>query len=111
MTRPPLKVVGASVRKRLTDKARQRDENAQMLMLRFAIERLIFRLTQSVYRDQFILKGAMLFLLWAPVPDRSTGDLNLLRQAIPRPPAWPRSLRRSVVLPCKTCRHDAFDCR
>ena len=52
---------------------------------RFAIERLIFRLTQSVYRDQFILKGAMLFSLWAPVPDRSTGDLDLLAQGDPTP--------------------------
>jgi hypothetical protein len=78
---------------------------------RFAIERLIFRLTQSVYRDQFILKCAMLFSLWAPVPDRSTGDRDLLGQAIPRRPAWPRSLRRSVVSPCKTARPDAFGCR
>jgi hypothetical protein len=85
MTRPPLKDVGASVRKRLTDTARQRDENAQLLMLRFAIERLIFRLSQSVYRDQFILKGAMLFSLWAPVPYRSTGDLDLLGQGDPTP--------------------------
>ncbi len=85
MTRPPLKDVGASVRKRLTDTARQRDENAQLLMHRFAIERLIFRLTQSVYRDQLILKGAMLFSLWAPVPYRSTGDLDLLGQGDPTP--------------------------
>jgi len=85
MTRPPLKDVGASVRKRLTDTARQRDENAQLLMLRFAIERLIFRLSQSVYREQFILKGAMLFSLWAPVPYRSTGDLDLLGQGYPTP--------------------------
>ena len=85
MTRPPLKNVGASVRARLTDYARQRDENAQRVMLRFAIERLIYRLAQSGYRDHFILKGAMLFSLWAPVPYRSTGDLDLLRQGDPAP--------------------------
>lgn len=78
MTRPPLKNVGASVRARLTDYARQRDENAQLVMLRFAIERLIYRLAQSGYRDHVILKGAMLFSLWAPVSYRSTGDLDLL---------------------------------
>lgn len=85
MTRPPLKNVGASVRARLTDYARQRGENAQLLMTRFAIERLIYRLAQSGYRDQFILKGAMLFSLWAPVPYRSTGDLDLLGQGDPAP--------------------------
>jgi hypothetical protein len=85
MTRPPLRNVGASVRARLTDYARQRDENAQLVMTRFAIERLIYPLSQSGYRDHFILKGAMLFSLWAPVPYRSTGDLDLLGQGDPAP--------------------------
>lgn len=85
MTRPPLKNVGASVRTRLTDQARARGDNAQLLMLRFAIERLLYRLAQSAYRDQFVLKGAMLFSLWAPVPYRSTGDLDLLGQGDPAP--------------------------
>ena len=85
MTRAPLKNMGASVRARLTDQARARGDNAQLLMLRFAIERLLYRLAQSTYRDQFILKGAMLFSLWAPVPYRSTGDLDLLGQGDPAP--------------------------
>jgi hypothetical protein len=85
MTRPPLKNVGASVRTRLTDQARARGDNAQLLMLRFAIERLLYRLAQTAYRDQFVLKGAMLFSLWAPVPYRSTGDLDLLGQGDPAP--------------------------
>ena len=85
MTRPPLKNIGASVRTRLTDQARARGDNAQLLMLRFAIERLLYRLAQSAYRDQFVLKGAMLFSLWAPVPYRSTGDLDLLGQGDPAP--------------------------
>lgn len=83
--RPPLKNIGASVRARLTDYARQQNENAQLVMTRFAIERLIYRLAQSGHRDQFILKGAMLFSLWAPVPYRSTGDLDLLGQGDPAP--------------------------
>jgi hypothetical protein len=32
------------VRARLADYARQRDQNAQLIMTRFAIERLIYRL-------------------------------------------------------------------
>jgi hypothetical protein len=72
------KNVGASVRDRLTRRARTRRENAQLLMTRYAIERVLYRLSVSRYRDRFVLKGAMLFSLWAPVPYRATGDLDLL---------------------------------
>src|SRR5579871_1194369 len=81
----PLKNVGASVRARLTDKARTRGDDVQLFLLRFAIERLIYRLAQSKYRDDFILKGAMLFSLWAKVPYRGTGDLDLLGKGDPAP--------------------------
>lgn len=81
----PPKNMGASVRARLTDKARSRGDDVQLILLRFAIERLIYRLAQSKYRDDFILKGAMLFSLWAKVPYRSTGDLDLLGKGDPAP--------------------------
>jgi len=47
-------------------------------MTRYAIERLLYRLSLSLYRETFVLKGAMLFSLWAPTPYRATGDLDLL---------------------------------
>ncbi|WP_250645694.1 nucleotidyl transferase AbiEii/AbiGii toxin family protein [Phyllobacterium zundukense] len=72
------KNIGVSVRDRLTQRARERRENAQLLMTRYAIERVLYRLSVSPYRDRFVLKGAMLFSLWAPVPYRATGDLDLL---------------------------------
>jgi hypothetical protein len=72
------KNIGVSVRDRLTQHARERRENAQLLMTRYAIERVLYRLSISPYRDHFVLKGAMLFSLWAPVPYRATGDLDLL---------------------------------
>jgi len=81
----PPKNMGASVRARLTDKARSRGDDVQLFLLRFAIERLIYRLAQSKYRDDFILKGAMLFSLWAKIPYRSTGDLDLLGKGDPAP--------------------------
>lgn len=40
--------------------------------------RLLYRLSQSKYRDQFILKGAMLFQVWTHSPHRPTRDLDLL---------------------------------
>lgn len=70
--------VGASVRDRLTQRARANTENVQLLLTRYAIERLLYRLSVSPHHDRFILKGAMLFSLWAPTPYRATGDLDLL---------------------------------
>ncbi len=77
MSRPP-KNFAISVRDRLTARARERRENAQLLMTRYVIERLLYRLSVSPYREQFVLKGAMLFSLWAAAPFRATGDLDLL---------------------------------
>ena len=85
--KPPLKNVSASVRARLTHAARERKENVQLALTRFAIERLLYRLSLSPHRDQFVLKGAMLFSLWTPTPYRATGDLDLLGygEAAPKP--------------------------
>ena len=77
MTRPP-KNMAISVRDRLTARARERRENAQLLMTRYVIERLLFRRSLSPHRERFVLKGAMLFSLWADDPYRATGDLDLL---------------------------------
>lgn len=57
---------------------RERRENVQLALTRYAIERLLHRLSVSAYSGQFVLKGAMLFSLWAPTPYRATGDLDLL---------------------------------
>jgi Nucleotidyl transferase AbiEii toxin, Type IV TA system len=78
MTRKTLRNVGASVRARLSQRARERKENVQLTLTRYAIERLLYRLSVSEYRDKFVLKGAMLFSLWTTTPYRSTGDLDLL---------------------------------
>ncbi|TVR81881.1 MAG: nucleotidyl transferase AbiEii/AbiGii toxin family protein [Rhodospirillales bacterium] len=76
--KPPLRNVGASVRARLTRRASERKENVQLALTRFAIERLLYRLSLSPHRNQFVLKGAMLFSLWTPTPYRATGDLDLM---------------------------------
>ena len=76
MTRP--RHLAASVRARLTNYAKAHGETVQFVLLRYAIERLLYRLSQSAYAGRFILKGAMLFSVWATVPYRATGDLDLL---------------------------------
>lgn len=77
MTRTP-RDLGASVRARLLRRAQQRGEDFQLVLQRYAVERLLFRLSQSPYRDRFVLKGAMLFLTWGEDAYRPTRDLDLL---------------------------------
>ena len=45
---------------------------------RYAIERFLYRLGRSLYRDKFTLKGATLFTLWTGHTHRPTKDLDLL---------------------------------
>lgn len=77
--------IAALVRRRLNVLAREQGDVVERVFLRYAIERLLYRLSLSGHRDVFVLKGAMLFSLWAPVPYRSTGDLDLLGQGDPAP--------------------------
>lgn len=72
------KNIAASVRARLTNQAKERGEDLQYLLMRFAVERLLYRLSQSKYKDKFLLKGAALFSLWFNEPHRPTKDVDLL---------------------------------
>ena len=76
--RGPLKNVAASVRQRLLDLSRRRREDFQLILNRYVAERLLYRLGASTYRDQFVLKGALLFVLWKGSLHRPTRDLDLL---------------------------------
>jgi len=70
--------MAASVHDRLLNLAREQKEELQHLLTRYSLERLLYRLTQSPYRDAFVLKGAMLFALWSKQRHRPTKDLDLL---------------------------------
>ena len=74
----PPRNIAASVRQRLLNLAREQQEEFQGLLTRYALERLLYRLSQSEYRDTFILKGATLFSVWSDEPHRATRDLDLL---------------------------------
>ena len=56
----PLRNVAASVRDRLLKLAHASGVPNGELLDRYCIERLLYRLSRSPHRDQFILKGAML---------------------------------------------------
>ena len=70
--------ISASVRDRLLNKARTEKLDFNMLLTRYALERMLYRLSISKQRDQFLLKGALLFDLWFDVPHRPTHDADFL---------------------------------
>lgn len=79
MTKPvPKRDMAASVRQRLLDQSRASGQDFQRLLVRYGIERLLYRLSRTEARNRFVLKGAMLFAAWADAPFRATGDLDLL---------------------------------
>lgn len=70
--------IGASVRDRLLNKARTEKLDFNLLLTRYVLERMLYRLSISKQRDQFLLKGALLFDLWFDVPHRPTHDADFL---------------------------------
>uniref|UniRef100_E6VPS6 Nucleotidyl transferase AbiEii/AbiGii toxin family protein n=1 Tax=Rhodopseudomonas palustris (strain DX-1) TaxID=652103 RepID=E6VPS6_RHOPX len=70
--------IGASVRARLLNLSKAKGQSFDLVLTRFALERLLFRLSQSPHADRFVLKGAMLMMSWFDDPHRGTRDLDLL---------------------------------
>lgn len=70
--------VGASVRARLGNLARAQGVAFDYLLNRYAVERLLYRLSCSTHRDNFVLKGATLLRVWSASAFRPTRDVDLL---------------------------------
>ncbi|PWW82170.1 hypothetical protein CR164_07505 [Prosthecochloris marina] len=78
MTAKPIRNIGASVRRRLLNKAREEKRGLQELMQYYAMERFLYRLSVSPYADQFVLKGALLLRVWQTPLARPTMDIDML---------------------------------
>ncbi len=72
------KDLAASVRARLLNIAKAQGTDFNQVLVRFALERILYRLSQSAHADHFLLKGALLFTLWYDMPHRTTRDADLL---------------------------------
>jgi predicted nucleotidyltransferase component of viral defense system len=83
----PKRNMGASVRARLLNLARERNQPNDLLLTRYALERLLYRLSTTKHRERFVLKGAMLMTTWFEDPFRPTRDLDLLGFGDPDPQA------------------------
>lgn len=76
--REPVRNMGASVRARLLNLAKQRRQPHELMLTRYALERLLYRLSTTKHRERFVLKGAMLMVTWFDDLFRPTRDLDLL---------------------------------
>lgn len=90
--------VGAAVRAHLQRISRERGEDHQNVLLRYANERFLFRLSQSTHASQFVLKGAALFTIWNGNPHRATRDIDLLGFGEPGAQAVRRAIADALAL-------------
>lgn len=72
------KNLAASIRARLLAVAKAQGADFNQILVRFALERILYRMSQSAHADRFVLKGALLFTLWYDLPHRPTRDADLL---------------------------------
>ena len=70
--------MGASAFKRLKSLPRTPEQDFNLTLTRYACERLLYRLAQSLHARSFMLKGATLFAVWEGEPHRPTRDIDLL---------------------------------
>ena len=73
-----IKDLAASIHQRLLNHARAKGRPFNEMLQRFVLERFLYRLGRSPYRDQFVLKGALMLAAWDLPFSRPTRDIDLL---------------------------------
>jgi predicted nucleotidyltransferase component of viral defense system len=92
MTQEGKKDFAASVRDRLFSTARRMGRNFESVLILYALERFLFRLSRSAYRNRFLLKGGLL-LVGIGVPlARTTRDIDFLGTL----PSEPEGISRAI---------------
>jgi Nucleotidyl transferase AbiEii toxin, Type IV TA system len=67
-----------SVQTRLVNHAHALGVDPNLVLARYAAERLLYRLSRSEYAERFVLKGALMLLVWLGETIRPTRDADLL---------------------------------
>ncbi len=70
--------IAASIRQKLKNQARQSKRPFAELLQYYAMERFLYRLTQSSHANRFILKGALMLRVWQSPQFRPTMDIDML---------------------------------
>jgi len=70
--------IGASVHQRLKNVSKDSGRSFNDLVQYYALERWLYRLSQSGHENLFILKGALMLVAWRAPILRATRDIDLL---------------------------------
>jgi hypothetical protein len=81
MSRPSPVNLAASIRQRLANLSEARGEDFQLTVVRYGLERLMYRLSRSRESGDFTVKGAMVFAVWSEGSYRPTRDLDLMTKS------------------------------
>lgn len=87
MTEHPPKNIIASIHQRLLNASRQTGRRFNDLVMYYAVERYLYRLSQSAYRDRVVLKGGLMLNVWRTPVTRITRDIDLLGRLSNEPQA------------------------
>jgi hypothetical protein len=74
----PPKNMSASVRQRLLNRAKRDRRPFNELLQYYAMERFLYRLSQSAHVERFVLKGALMLRVWRSPEHRPTMDIDML---------------------------------
>lgn len=91
---------GASVRARLLNKAKAEKLDFSLVLTRYGLERLLYRLSISASKDHFLLKGVLLFDMWFDMPHRPTRDIDLLGFGLAEEPLVHATFREICGIEC-----------
>lgn len=83
MPKKEIKNIAVSVKEKLLNYARKNSLDFNSVLLQYIQERFLFRISKSVYSDNFVLKGALLFLAHDISRLRPTKDIDLLGTSLP----------------------------
>ena len=72
------KNLAESIRQRLLNLSREQGRVFEVTLVTYGLERLIYRLSISDHRNEFVLKGGMLVTLWTDDQNRVTRDADFL---------------------------------
>lgn len=72
-----------SVHDRLLEKGRATGRPFNELLQYYAMERFLYRLSRSEHREQFVLKGGLMLVVWQAPITRPTKDIDLLSHVAP----------------------------
>ncbi|MBK9063929.1 MAG: nucleotidyl transferase AbiEii/AbiGii toxin family protein [Acidobacteria bacterium] len=89
-----------SLHARIVNHAKGLRVEPTLLFTRFGLERFLYRLSKSTYADSFVLKGALMMLVWAGESVRATRDADLLGFGEITSEKLERIFRDIAVIPC-----------